>query len=120
MNGLPTTTDVSFFAGQRLIQGCFGQNDLILNFDETEHISIVVTSSIGCIDSGGVSRRVVDFKTEAPFLLDLLGIPVLSAEVRPAGTLRVYFEGGSQIEIYDDSDQFESYVISHSGERIVV
>jgi hypothetical protein len=120
MYGLPSDTDVSFIARQRLIQACFGQNDLILKFDENGYVSILVMSAIGCIPSTGVCRRVADFREAANFVLGLLGVLVSSVQVIAEGTLSITFESGERLEIYDDRRQFESYTIEHSGKTIVV
>jgi len=52
--------------------------------------------------------------------LDLLGVPVESARATAAETLSIGFENGQRIEIYDASDQYESFVIDHSGITIAV
>jgi hypothetical protein len=119
MYGLSPETDVSFMVNQKLIQACFGQHDLILNFDN-DGVSVLVTSSIGCIPPNGACHHVTQFSEEAQFILKLLDVPVVTAEVMPGGTFCMSFEGGAQLQIYDDSDQFESYVIEHAGKIIIV
>lgn len=120
MYGLPLNTDVSFMVNQRLIQACFGQNDLILKFDGTEYVSILVTSAVGCISVDGACRKVNSSKEAASFVLGLLGMLIVAVQVLPEGTLSIGFETGEQIHLYDDSRQFESYTIEHAGKTIVV
>src|ERR1700683_2079291 len=120
MYGLPSNTNVSFIENQRLIQACFGQNDLILKFDGTEYVSILVTSAIGCISRDGACRKVSASKDAASFVLGLVGRLVISVQILPEGTLSITFETREQIRLYDDSQQFESYTIEHAGQTIVV
>lgn len=120
MYGLDADTNISFIANQRLIQVCFGQNDLILHLEESERVSILVTSSIGCTSSTGALHRCADFNEASGFVLSLLGMMTTSVQILSGGTLRLGFENGKHLEIYDDSSEFESYTIEHSGKVIVV
>jgi hypothetical protein len=121
MYGLVRNTDSTFIVGQSLMQACFGANDLILHFEETEKVMITITSGICCISpdgSGGGPTQ--DFGSQASFVLSLLGIPIGSASVLGKGTLQIEFETDAQLQILDDSEQFESYTIKHRGNIIVV
>lgn len=120
MYGLSQDTDVSFFIGQTLIQACFGPHDVILNFQDDKPATISIWSSIGCISSDGMCERIKDFKEQPGFILKLMNVPITSSQVLVGGTLRLGFENGRQLEIYDDSDQYESYSIHHAGKAIYV
>jgi hypothetical protein len=120
MHGMSPDMDVSFLEGQRLIQACFGKHDLILNFDETASISLLITSSIGSAVAGEELQRDSDFTEHASTLLHCLDVLTTSVFVVDSQTLRIGFANGTTLEVYDDSKQFESLVITHAGRTIVV
>ena len=112
-----STTDVSFFVGAYLTQVCFGKFDLGLNFDHPPS-SIMIQSSFGIQKpSGALEKYGISDVTQ---LKDLLNCDVTSANWGELGTLILTFEGGNRLMVFDDSDQYESYTISHSGPLIVV
>jgi hypothetical protein len=124
MYGLSVDTDVSFFVGQTLTQACFGPSDLILNFqgDRIENTipagsaTLSIGSSIGCFQADSCFERIEDFKLRPEFILNLLhGVAITEAGVIPEGTLALQFADGTRLEVYDDSDQYESYSICHGS-----
>jgi hypothetical protein len=117
MNGLPPDLDLSFFHGKILIQLCMGFSDLIFRFDPD--ISVTVTSSVGYRHDSERLDRFESLSLAACAIRELLNRKVISANGDPKGTLTLGFSGGNQIEIYDDSKQYESYVIKH-GEKLIV
>lgn len=118
MYGLRKDINLRFFEGRTLLQVCFGLHDLILNFDGD--VSVTVTSSVGCVTSGGSIQRCDDFRQVAPTLVALLNQSVRSAEGDEAGTLTIRFDGGGMLSIYDDSEEYESYTIKNGTRLIVV
>jgi hypothetical protein len=120
MHGLNTELDTRFFEGQRLVQVCFGKHDLILHFDETAGIELLVTSSISSAVSGAELRRSDDFSDHASTLLACLDFLTTSVRVVDTKTLRIGFANGTTIEIHDDSEQFESFTIRYADKLIVV
>jgi hypothetical protein len=117
MHGLPSNVNLDFFIKKTFLQMCIGANDLILNFDND--VSITVTSSIGCLDSTGKIHKGEDFLKIAPILGLLLNCTVVSVKGDKSGTLKLEFDNGGKLEIYDDSEQYESYIIKN-GEQIIV
>ena len=118
MNRLPTGIDLSFFNGQTFMQMCIGRHDLQLNFDEG--VSISVESVIGIFNVHGAETRCEDLTKAASLLTDLLDVAVVSASGTLDGTLHLEFERGQRVSIYDTKDHYESYVIKHHGQVIVV
>lgn len=118
MNGLPPDLDLSFFENKTLIQVCVGFNELILVFEP--RILVTVTSSIGYVHSHKRVDRFESFPVAASVVCQLLNRAVDSAAGTPDGTLRLEFSGGGHLELYDDSKQFESYVIRFGDTTIVV
>lgn len=118
MYGLPQDINLTFFNGKTLLQACFGAHDLILNFEGD--VSVTVTSSLGCMDSGDNIQKYDDFRQAAPAVMVLLNQTILSAAGDEAGTLTLKFDGGGVLAIYDDSKEYESYTIKNAGQTIVV
>ena len=118
MYGLKPDLDLSFFAGRYLSQICIGVADCILNFDD--ELTILVTSAIGYLDTKDAYFRGEDFRKAFPHIACLLNKTVSHAQGTPDGTLQIYFRDAGRLDIFDDSKQFESYVISHKEKRIVV
>ena len=117
MYGLPRNIDLTFFDHRALIQVCFGAHDLILRFDEG--ISVLVTSSVGYTASSGDARVFITVHEAASALFSLLNHSIVSAKGDERGTLVIMFDDGGTVFIYDDSKQFESYVITN-GEQVIV
>jgi hypothetical protein len=61
-----------------------------------------------------------NFKEHAATLLDCLDKLTTSAKVLNEKTLRIEFSNGHALEIYDDSDQYESLSIHYSGKTIII
>jgi hypothetical protein len=117
MYRLPSDVDLGFFCGKTLIQLCMGFSDLILRFHPD--ISITVTSSIGYRHDSERLDRFESLSMAACAIRELLNQEVSSANGDSKGTLTLGFSGGNQVEIYDDSEHYESYVIKH-GEKLIV
>jgi hypothetical protein len=111
MYGLPPNTNLDFLKGHTLIQVCFGENDLILNFSDS--VSIAIFSSVAM-------NRHSAFREVAGELLVLLNKDVSNVRWTPEGTITLELDNGNAIQIYDDSPNFESYTISSSLGLLVV
>ena len=72
-HGLDPNTDLSFIVGQRMIQACFGRHDLILNFEETEPVSLLITSGVGFRGQDGLWTRFEQFNEVAASHLGPIG-----------------------------------------------
>jgi hypothetical protein len=120
MYGLNTELDTKFFEGQRLIQVCFGKHDLILHFDETIRIELLVTSSISSATLGAELQRSHNFADHASTLLACLDFLTTSVRVLDTKTLRIEFSNDTTIEIHDDSEQFESFTIRYADKLMIV
>jgi hypothetical protein len=117
MYGLPPDLDLSFFNGRTLEQVCIGANELILNFDE--YLSVTVVSRIGCSMGNDSQRFYDDFREAAALVVKFIGDTIVASKGDSVGTLTLEFTGGGRLSLFDDSKQFESYVIKH-GESVIV
>jgi hypothetical protein len=118
MYRLPHDVDLSFFCNRTLFQVCIGANEMILNFGEG--LSITVTSSIGWTGRTGAHDTYEDFSKAASAIVTLLDDLVTSAHGDAKGTLSLNFHSGIKLEFYDNSDQYESYLIKNGDKLIVV
>lgn len=118
MYGLQLGLDLSFFVGSSLSQVCIGANELTLNFDSD--VSVTVESRIAITSPGRGTEQFDDLRASAGLLAELLERQVITAEGYPDGTLRLQFETGQILDLYDTSDAYESYQIRHGSEVIVV
>ena len=126
MYGIEAATDLSFLKGKTLCQVCFGPYDLQLNFAEGTRISVTSTVGYGASD-GTYAKRVIgkgpdmsEVLDDTGFLLRLLMKEVKEVHWTVEGTLTLNFGDGSRLQLYDDSQQFESYNIWDAGQLIVV
>lgn len=118
MFGLPSDIDLTFFQKQRLIQICFGANDLQLHFDEKASVSI--TSLIRFKSALGDYSETEDYRQLAGVLVTLLDQTVKSARGEKDGTLELVFESGVSLTVFDNTEHYESYMITHGDTQIVV
>jgi Family of unknown function (DUF6188) len=118
MYGLPSNTNLDFLKGATLIQVCFGENDLILNFSDS--VSIAIFSSVGVGVASSAMNKHSTFQEVAGELLALLNKVVSNVRWTPEGTITLELDNGNAIQIYDDSPSFESYTISSSLGLLVV
>jgi hypothetical protein len=118
MYGLPSDPNIEVLKNESLIQICIGENDLILNF--SGNISLAVYSSVGLGQSNNSMTSFTDFIAVSPQLLRLLSRKVLDVKWDKDGTISIKFENNAIVEVYDDSEQFESYTIRMPSGLVVV
>jgi len=118
MYGLPPNTQLDFLKGKALLQACFGANDLILNF--TEDISISIFSSVGVSFGGGSLDKHSAFEEVSRELLQLLNREIVEVHWTPKGTVTLIFDEGGTVQIYDDSEHYESFTITSPSGLLVV
>lgn len=117
MYGLPKNFDGAIFTGEELQQVCIGRNDLILKFHPPA--SILITSSVAFISEHGERYAFEGLADAGRFLVGLLGQTVKSAQPAGRRVLRLEFSAGT-LELLDDSERFESFVIKRGQQEIVV
>lgn len=118
MYGLPPGTKLDFLKGATLLQACFGENDLILNF--SDNISVAIFSSIGVgLQEEGINRY-VSFAEASAGVLKSINRDVVNVEWAIEGTVTILFENRCIIQLYDDSAEFESFTITSPEGRLIV
>ena len=117
MYGLPEDIDLTFLIGEELIQYAVGQNEIILNFHPGASITVEselkVTSPLGSF--AATSPRLAAVHVDG-----LLGSVIVTATGTPDGTTSLTFDDGTVVEIFDNTEHYESYTITSSGTTIVV
>ncbi|MBX9244987.1 hypothetical protein ICW40_09210 [Actinotalea ferrariae] len=107
MYGLPASADLTFLRGLALTQVCFGENEVILRFDEG--VEITVETNMALLDGNGGSTERLEVATE---LVGSVGATVEHVEWGTSGRVVVAFAGRpSRLEIVDDNAHYESYQI---------
>jgi hypothetical protein len=111
------TADLSFLEGATLIQVALGAFDLGLHFDGPP-AGIMISSSFATkLGSATLQRHEI---VMGHLLRPFLNRDVVRAVWAEMGTLILTFDGDDQIHIFDDSDQYESYIITHRQTTIVI
>lgn len=116
-NGEIGTADISFFVGATLTQICLGANDLGVNFQDPQ-CSVMISSSFGIQTAN--NEIVKHDLTMGHLLRPFLNLDLIAATWAEMGTLIFTFDGNDQLHVFDDSDQYESYVINYKDLTIVV
>jgi hypothetical protein len=127
MYGIAPGTDLSFFQDRTLQQICFGAHDIQFHFDE--RCTLFVESSIRSQNVDGTTEEFYVIRrseeepapyARAPALLNFLNDTVSTVAWKPDGTLTLVFELAGTLEIYDDSEEFESWQASDGLQFLVV
>jgi hypothetical protein len=120
MYGLSKDIDLTFLNGRQVEQVAIGANEIIFGFDEDVRISAY--SQFSYFDG----RKEWIWKPEpgtakiAARSSSLLGATIQTFEGREDGTLTLTFSNGQRLTVLDTSSEYESYLITRSGETIVV
>lgn len=118
MYGLPKGADFTFLESLTLLQICFGEHDLILNFDDA---SITIMSAIRIKNSDALGiQKYIDYRSAAPQILNLIGKSLMEVTTEEPGTLVLTFADACRLCIDDDSSDFESFIIEHRDRTWVV
>lgn len=113
MFGLPADFDGSFLVGLTLEMICFTENQVNLHFGADTMIRIESAYSYN-------GNEPVDVPVCQSNLMELLGSSVLVTHGDASGTLSLTFNQGRTLKVYDTTEQYESYIITHGGKEIIV
>lgn len=119
MNGLPDSFDPGVLVGTDLIQVCFGEHQLQLNFDPVYQILIEVPIEV--VTPDGVEHRYdVDYRTVDGQLLRFISEAITDARREGNHGLRLSFSHGGSLFFEDVNERHESYQILRNGEWWIV
>ena len=119
MYRLPRNIDLDFLIEKELESVSIAFNSLVLNFDEP--IRMTINSRCTYKLSTGYLIEIEDYPKEASLICKLLGKKIVKADGDEFGTLTLAFDNGDVFSVYDDSENYESYMIkgSRNGDIIV-
>jgi hypothetical protein len=117
MYGLKNTVDLSFFLRAAVTQICVSNSALIINFDKSVRLTILSTFSVS--PTNGVSNRLDSYAASASALFPLIGETIAAVRATESGGLRMEFQSGIYLDVFDDSEQFESFWIA-DGENLII
>lgn len=130
MYGLPADFDFSVMVGRRLTWVTFANHTVIFVFgpgsdapqEETAEEKLVfsVTSSVALKLPDVQEDEYLTFPTSSSHLPLLVSLLVDYAGVENTGDVILRFENGAVLTIFEDDVPYESYSITHHGEKIVV
>jgi hypothetical protein len=118
MNGLPATFNASTFIGNVLDAICFSANTI--NFSFQDDVLITVMGSFIHRDTKATTPNKQCVPVSSSGLMALTGKVVQLAEARQDGTLTLHFENDHTLILFDDSRQYESYIITAGDKEIIV
>ena len=114
MYGVKDNAIFQLIIGAELIQVCFGQNDLLLNF--LEDIAITVLVDIGLTESDFLP---VHPNSASHFFVSLLGKKISDVVLLDEKTIEIKFND-AVFQIKDDSEQFESMSFRFKDQLVVI
>jgi hypothetical protein len=97
-----------------LQQVCFGENEIILNFDNNVRITVFVDLIV--LDNG----KQIESSRSSLTLVGLLGSHIRSVNVLGNDTLELQFASGISVRIVDESRYYESATIDIESETIII
>lgn len=100
------------------MQVCIGENEVILNM--TSEISIMITSNVLIIREQGPEERSEDARHAGASMLAILGNTIVQVQGTRDGTLRIKWDSGAELHIFDTWKEFESYTIRNGVSLLVV
>ena len=119
MNGLPSDTDLSGFVGAELQVIYLGKWQVSLIFSTLADCSVTIEGDYSVAINGQYAVRFDSSVRGASHIGELLTKTVAGAGVVD-NALRLAFDDGSVIEIYDSQSTYESYQFTVAGSTYVV
>jgi hypothetical protein len=125
MHGLSEDLDLSFFAGETLIQIGMGAFQISFVFQGDDPYDLAQRVSLRVHDAALPPGRIYSRHRSSRLpgggrRLTALDQPrCRMCNPHPGGALRLEFSNGAPLEVDDDSTHYESYTINH-GDRLIV
>ncbi|OGP48355.1 MAG: hypothetical protein A2022_10175 [Deltaproteobacteria bacterium GWF2_42_12] len=113
MYRIPKELDLSKIVGQFTTQIRVGQFDLQFSFGE---VHFAIQSCINLVRNGEIIGKWQEGKWPPPQFFEIMNVDVTRYEIPNDRTIVVHLENGMEIQLSDDSDQFECMQISIKGE----
>ena len=111
MYGVPKDLDLSGFVGKILTQIAIGEFQVQFNFHPDGHISAMGDWELRDHDGSLIDRALPNKERSEYRLHLLLGQEVACWEIDPPRLLSLGFASGHVLRVFDDSQQYESFMI---------
>lgn len=118
MYGLPDDFDPGVFVGRRLESITFAENVTVLTFSEA--VTVSISGAVLYQEAADTPQRRERPLTTHTSLVSAVGRAVEATELKSPQELILRLEKGFLITLVDDSDEYESYLISLGDREIVV
>lgn len=119
MYGLEVSADLSFLMGMELLQLCIGLYRISLNF--TDQVVITIESTSRLVTPNTTATDIpCDSPELAGKLVCLLGASITEVINKGEGELRLIFSNGYSLQLFDEYENLESYMISSPDNTIIV
>lgn len=118
MYGLPKNINLNFILNKAITSICIGQHHIILYFEDELHFYI--GNDCKFVSKDKSTTIISDNKNSASVLIPLLESTITHYQTKENGDLILYFDSNDTLYLYDDSPNFESYLIKYGDIEIVV
>lgn len=115
MHGVKDSPQLRSLTGSLLQQICFGENEVILRFDEGISINISVDIAIR-----SNNYRPAPGVFISSYLVGLLGKKISRVNILGSDTLELIFDGAESIRLTDESEHYESVIITLPTSTLVI
>jgi hypothetical protein len=113
MYRIPSDLDLSAVIGEFTTQVRVGQFDLQFTLGK---VDFAITSPIRLVRGGDVIGSWIEGQWPDPQFFDIMNVAVQRVEIRGDRLIVLHFENGMAMHLEDDSDQYESMVITVEGQ----
>jgi hypothetical protein len=117
MYKLDSSTNLSPLIGKELIQVCIGLYQVILRF--TEELSITVQCLYYFNREGETFEGSGEDPSISKNLVFLLGNSIESAQIQEDNKLIINFSNNCRLTLVDDSESYESFIITNGTFEII-
>jgi hypothetical protein len=118
MYGLSQDINLDFLKNILLTEVVIGSNELVLRFENSISIYITSRCKLTAINAGDV--EIDKYAESATELCQLLNLRIEKVAWEEDGTLALTFDKAAVLVVYDDSSEYESYIIKNKNTEIVV
>lgn len=129
MYGISAADDFGFLAGKLLQQMCFGENELVLHFNDpaidptivhdVPRITCVIEADIEIITQIRGSRLAESALSLADDLVNLIGKRIVEIKTTDRA-LSLIFDNEYTLVLHDSEERYESFNIRYGDRMIVV
>ena len=115
MHGVKDCPQIRSLVNSLLLQVCFGENELIMNFDNEISMTIMVYIGIQANNYKPVHHNLI-----SSFLTSLIGTRISRVLVVDEDTLKIVFEGEKVLHLSDESRYYESILVKLPNSTLVI